>query len=107
MQVHNSLRSPAPRAFATLKPAPAPRLLILPRPLGSCLACLSISIELLPCPRRDCRLLCSGGVALGPVGQGRSLGMWGGFWSRIRPATIVILLPTPAGVLAVHTAILA
>src|ERR1700679_2264601 len=33
--------------------------------------------------------------------------MWGRFWSRIRPATIVILLPTPAGVLAVHIAILA
>src|ERR1700677_4399235 len=57
---HNSLRSPAPIAPSTLLPARALRLLVLACPLRSCLARLSVSIQLLNCPRRDCGLLCSG-----------------------------------------------
>ena len=103
--VRGSLRSPAPPP-STLLPARALRLLVLPCPLRSCLACLGVSIQLLNRPRRGRRLLCSGrsvGCALASPLLGLSslcqrsiLGMGSRLWTRIRPAPVVILLPTAA-----------
>ena len=84
--------------------------------LGSSLACLSVFIELLNCAGGDCRLLgsarpgcCAKSCLLpgrGSLRQGCICGMRGRF-GRISPATIVIFLPTAAGVLAIDIAVLA
>src|SRR5580698_3446158 len=73
--------------------SPTPRPLELLGPLRSCLSCLSVAIQLLNCPRRNGRLLCSNRsvgcalgrplLGLGPLCSACTLGVWGGLGGRV------------------------